>query len=100
MDGFHRNHHAVGGKPWLNLDYQFINREKDAQAADRKQMKINNEQAGLKYDKNYPYEELKAIRMDIRPSDGENSKDNRHGLLHQVSISIQKGHQETRSCRS
>lgn len=69
------------GKPWLNLDYQFINREKDAQAAGRKQMKINNEQAGLKYDKNYPYEELKAIRMDIRPSDGENSKDNRHGLF-------------------
>lgn len=69
------------GKPWLNLDYQFINRERDAQASGRKQMKLNNEQAGLKYDKNYPYEELKEIRMDIRPSDGNDKKEEvRHGI--------------------
>lgn len=69
------------GKPWLNLDYQFINREKDKKASCRKTMEINNEQAGLKYDKDYPYEEIKAIRMAVMPGRGENDKKEvKHGL--------------------
>ena len=56
------------GKPWINLDYQFINCEDDPHAQERKQMELNNEQAGLKYDKDYPYEEIRSIRLTIRPS--------------------------------
>lgn len=53
------------GKPWMNIDYQFINCEDDKNLAHRKKMVINNEQAGLKYDKNYPYEELQSIRFKL-----------------------------------
>lgn len=55
------------GKPWVNLDYQFINCEEDLRASERKKMEINNEQAGLKYDKDYPYEEIRSIEMSILP---------------------------------
>lgn len=69
------------GKPWLNIDYQFINREKDKNLLSRKSMEINNEQAGLKYDKDYSYEEIKAIRIDIRPHGGsQEHREVRHGL--------------------
>ena len=66
------------GKPWMNLDYQFINCEDDPDAPARKQMVLNNEQAGLKYDKDYPYEEIRSIRLSIHPS-GE-KQGVRHGI--------------------
>lgn len=53
------------GKPWINLDYQFINCENDTNVENRTKMILNNEQAGLKYDKNYPYEELRSIVMKL-----------------------------------
>lgn len=59
------------GKPWINLEYQFINREKDVHASVRNSMQINNEQAGLKYDINYPYEEIRSISFKVCPSDGD-----------------------------
>lgn len=61
------------GKPWMNLDYQFINREKDIHASERKQMELNNEQAGLKYDKDYPYEEIRSITMSVCPDSKKES---------------------------
>lgn len=67
------------GKPWLNLDYQFINREKDQNLSSRTQMVLNNEQAGLKYDKNYPYEEIRSIEMKVCPADGGDQVE--HGLF-------------------
>lgn len=61
------------GKGWLDIDYQFINCEKDACTSERTYMELTNEQAGLKYDKNYPYEEVRSIFLKINPSDrGEN----------------------------
>lgn len=58
------------GKPWINLDYQIINCEKDRFPSERSQMQINNEQAGLKYDTNYPSEQIRSISFQICPSDG------------------------------
>ena len=79
------------GKPWLNLDYQFINREHDPFAKDRKKMELNNEQAGLKYDKDYPYEELKSIRLTIRP------RGNREAVKHGIYTSSFNFHSEKAS---
>ena len=66
------------GKPWIHLDYQFINREDDRSESSRTVMELNNEQAGLKYDKNYPYETIRSIRMELMP-DGKNETVN-HGI--------------------
>ncbi len=59
--------HVWAGKPWINLDYQIINREEDQSPELRKQMALNNEQAGLKYDRNYPRELIRQIKVQVKP---------------------------------
>lgn len=66
------------GKPWINLDYQFINREKDETVSRRPVMEINNEQAGLKYNQDYAFQEIRAISLFIEPSDKNEAV--RHGI--------------------
>lgn len=56
------------GKPWINLDYQIINTEEDKRPGEQSGMSINNEQAGLKYDKNYAFELIKEMQMAVRPA--------------------------------
>jgi len=55
------------GKSWLNLDYQLINAEDDRHPDTRQVMKINNVQAGLKYDKEYPFEMVRRVSLKLRP---------------------------------
>lgn len=66
------------GKTWMNLDYQFVNCEEDKNKSFRKEMVLNNEQAGLKYDKNYPYEEIKSISVNLHLKGNE--KEIRHSI--------------------
>ena len=61
------------GKPWVNIDYRFINMEDDPDVDSRKKMVLNNEQAGLKYDTNKPFQEITKICMEIKPDDSSDS---------------------------
>jgi hypothetical protein len=57
--------YAWRGKPWLEFDYQFINRE--TAAGGGYSLELTNEQAGFKYDANYPHEFIGGIEVRIRP---------------------------------
>lgn len=87
------------GKPWLLADYQIINTEDDRSASDRQGMDIDNEQAGLKYNKDYPYEMVREMRLEIRPGNrGGGSGGERHGIYTSgFNFHVKKGGQETLS---
>lgn len=56
------------GKPWIQMDYQFINCEQDRDSESRVVLELNNEQAGLKYNTDYPCQYLRKIQMQVRPA--------------------------------
>lgn len=54
------------GCPWLQLDYQIINREKSIGGA-KNVLDLDNRQAGLKYSLDYPFEQLRSMRFCVKP---------------------------------
>lgn len=55
------------GKPWIQMDYQFINCEADENQDKRKVLTLSNEQAGLKYSTDYPYQNIRKISLSVMP---------------------------------
>lgn len=83
------------GKPWILADYQIINTEDDKSAAGRQGMVINNEQAGLKYNKDYPYEVIREMKLEIRPGNGDGREEARHGIYtSSFNYHVKKGDKE------
>lgn len=77
-------HHAENGKTWfdfifsvglwagsgnIEIEYRIINTEKAKCAV--KELVLNNEQAGLKYDDEYPRELLASLRFSVIPEKDE-----------------------------
>lgn len=84
------------GKPWILADYQIINTEDDRSSADRREMVINNEQAGLKYNIDYPYEAVREMKLEIRPGiGGECTGEEEYGIYTSgFNYHVKKGNQE------
>ena len=82
---------AFAGSPVLRVEHQLINTEKKKGGAKGKTLTLTNDQAGLKYDTDYPYEFLSGAEFILKPSVSDTEKFEKCLYTSSFNYQVQKG---------